>query len=257
MSDDFSQYYTGFVAEHYDRLVPEDETGSQAFFHRLIAEGEGPALELGCGTGRPMLDFIAAGLDVEGLDASLDMLELCRKKARGRGVEARVHHAWMQSFSLDRRFRTIYIPNASFNLLLDDDDVRASLACMASHLEPAGRIAITLECPRDPGERAKDRWFPMRKANDPDRRATIECHGKMRAYDRDAQRFESVLRYREIVDDAVAHEEQRVFTLHWHTREQFVDLATEAGFGSAQVVGLDGAPAPSDATSFIVLATNG
>ena len=29
-----------------------------------------PALEIGCGDGDPLLDLVAAGLDVEGLDAA-------------------------------------------------------------------------------------------------------------------------------------------------------------------------------------------
>jgi ubiquinone/menaquinone biosynthesis C-methylase UbiE len=75
MDPDRSQFYTGFVAECYDLLIPDDEAGSYRFFQQAIeAKGE-PALELGCGTGRPLLGYLEAGLDVEGLDSSADMLE--------------------------------------------------------------------------------------------------------------------------------------------------------------------------------------
>jgi len=37
----------------------------------------GAALELGCGTVRLLLRFVAADLDVEGVDSSSDMLALC------------------------------------------------------------------------------------------------------------------------------------------------------------------------------------
>ena len=62
-------------------LIPADEATSTRFFRRFVMEGRGPSLELACGTGRPMLEFVADGFDVEGLDASQDMLDRCRRKA--------------------------------------------------------------------------------------------------------------------------------------------------------------------------------
>src|SRR4051794_24900290 len=70
-----SQFYTGIVAEIYAPLrsrVPDPEP-----YARFIAASGEPALELGCGTGDPLLDLRARGLDVEGLDASADMLARC------------------------------------------------------------------------------------------------------------------------------------------------------------------------------------
>jgi SAM-dependent methyltransferase len=41
-----------------------------------------PVLELGCGTGRVLLQLAEAGFDVTGVDASAAMLELCRAEAK-------------------------------------------------------------------------------------------------------------------------------------------------------------------------------
>ena len=79
---DPSQFYTGIVAEIYAPLrssVPDVEP-----YTRFIAQSGEPALELGCGTGDPLLDLRARGVDVEGLDASADMLVRCRAEAETR-----------------------------------------------------------------------------------------------------------------------------------------------------------------------------
>ena len=61
-----AEFYTGFIADHYDLLVPEDETRMHGLFRSFIEQDGQPALELACGTGRPLLGFVADGLDVEG-----------------------------------------------------------------------------------------------------------------------------------------------------------------------------------------------
>ena len=68
-----SQFYTGLVADLYETLASEH---ARADHYRPFLDRYGtPALELGCGTGWPLLDLVAGGYDVEGLDASPDMLE--------------------------------------------------------------------------------------------------------------------------------------------------------------------------------------
>ena len=42
------------------------------FFRRYVEAGQ-PALDLACGTGRLLVPFVEAGLDVDGVDVSADM----------------------------------------------------------------------------------------------------------------------------------------------------------------------------------------
>ncbi len=250
---DRSQFYTGFVAKHYDLLVPDDETGSFAYFRRAVETDGGPALELGCGTGRPLLSFVQAGLDVEGLDASADMLAICARKARELGVNIRLHHDHFEFFELERRFRTVYCVNSSFMLLPDDAATRIGLANIYRHLEPGGQVLISLEIPREPEARARDRWRTLRRAKREDG-ATIDCCGRLLRFDPTARVVESTLQYRELRDDQVVHEEEHDFLLHWHTQEQFAGLLREAGFTDARVELTDGSPADADARDFVFVA---
>ena len=61
--------YEGVLADAYDAWLPGDATfADDVVYERLLAEVDGPVLELGCGTGRPLLRWLAAGHDVEGVD---------------------------------------------------------------------------------------------------------------------------------------------------------------------------------------------
>lgn len=69
---DAADFYTGLVAELYEPLrgsVPEPG----AYIDLVRGFGE-PALELGCGGGDPSVALRLAGLDVEGIDSSIDIL---------------------------------------------------------------------------------------------------------------------------------------------------------------------------------------
>ena len=57
-----SEFYTGLVSDMYDALVPY--RAPVAFYAKMIRRGENGSLELGCGTGHPLLDLVEAGLSV-------------------------------------------------------------------------------------------------------------------------------------------------------------------------------------------------
>ena len=102
-----ADFYTGLVAELYEPLrgsVPE-----AAEYLGLIRRFGEPALELGCGGGDPLVELRAAGLDVEGVDSSADILRVCPAKAHRAGVDVVVHHQRMEELDLDRSYRLIFL----------------------------------------------------------------------------------------------------------------------------------------------------
>ncbi len=124
--------YDGLVAEAYDCwLPPERDYEDRAFYRDSIERNGGPALELGCGNGRLLVGYRAAGLDVEGLDSSHDMLEICRSHARAAGVDVTLHLADWTTLALARRYATIYNPAGSFMLIVDTDDALPRTVGMA------------------------------------------------------------------------------------------------------------------------------
>ena len=145
MSDP-SNFYTGLVAELYEPLAG-GISDSNRFIKFVEKHGE-PALEICCGTGLPLLDLVEAGLEVEGVDASKDMLEICEAKASERGLRVTLHHAKMQDFRMLKRFRSAYIANGSITLLPSDDDLRQTLKTIIECLDPGGVVLFDLDIPK-------------------------------------------------------------------------------------------------------------
>jgi len=118
---------------------------------RLLQLG-GPALVLGCGTGRVLFSLASAGIPVDGVDGSPGMLDRARSRAVEMGPEiagrVNLYEADIRTFSLDTRYRVILAP---FNLLMHlhaDQDVLKCLESTAAHLEDDGRLLCDVTNPR-------------------------------------------------------------------------------------------------------------
>ncbi len=241
-----ADFYTGIVARIYRHLrghQPDPEP-----YARFIARSGQPALELGCGDGDPLLDLRALGLDVEGLDASADMLDGCRVRAATRGIEVVLHEATFESMELGRRFRSIYLAGATFNLLPNDDAMYAALERIVAHLEPGGSALVPLFVPTPLEEDAVG----------VQRETTVEDGVVMRfttlAAERDetARRQTTLLRY-ELDDGDGIQSIERPWIVHWVEQERFAEMAERAGFTVSRVIGPSGAPATPDDTTFTFL----
>ena len=117
-TDDPACFYTGLVADLYASLRAVDP--EPATYERFIRRYGEPALELACGDGDPLLELLALGLDVHGLDASADMLARCRARAAAMGLEPTLFLEKMQTMRLPFHYRSIFLAGGSFNLLPDD-----------------------------------------------------------------------------------------------------------------------------------------
>jgi SAM-dependent methyltransferase len=139
------------IAAFYDvdmgRNMPFDDVGCYA---DLAAAADGPALELGCGTGRILLELLRRGIDATGVDASAAMLAELERKAQLLGVAARVHRMDIRELALGCRFALVLCPYSLVTYCLDDDDLRRLLAGVREHLVPGGRLVVDAFVPRPP-----------------------------------------------------------------------------------------------------------
>ncbi len=123
-----------------------------AFFRSYVAAGQ-PALDVGCGSGRLLVPWVAEGLDVDGVDASADMIDACRTAARTAGCEPDLHVQPTHRLDLPRRYRTI-VSCGAFGLGGSRADDTEGLRRLRAHLLPGGVLALDFEV----GDAADDRW---------------------------------------------------------------------------------------------------
>lgn len=241
-----ADFYTGLVAELYRHL--RSETFDPEPYATFIERSGEPALELGCGDGDPILDLRERGLPVEGLDSSADMLERCRVAAAGRGLDVVLHHATFEAMDLGRRYRSIYLAGATFNLLPDDESAERALERIAAHLEPGGSALIPLFVPQRPGESTVGSVTEHVADDGSVMSVTVTDFARD-----EGRRIQSMgLRYK-LNDAGTVRTTEREWILHWFDREMFTAMAERAGLTVVRVVTEEDAPATTHDTAFTFL----
>jgi SAM-dependent methyltransferase len=104
--------------------------------------GDGPVLDLGCGTGRVALDLAEHGVPVVGIDLDEVLLEELRRRAGELPVETVC--ADVRDFDLGRRFPVVLAPMQTVQLLGGPAGRAGFLRCAKAHLEPGGIFAIAV-----------------------------------------------------------------------------------------------------------------
>lgn len=237
-------FYSGLIASLYTplRSFPPDADYPARFIER---HGQ-PALELGCGTGDPILELRRRGFDVDGIDASADMLAICQDRATALGLVVDVREQRMESFEMGRAYSSIFLAGPTFNVLPDDMTARATLGRIAAHLTSDGVAMIPLFVPDDVSPEAIGEW----KSGTDTGGRSIRVATIAAWRDEAARTQTSKLRYerRDGANDEVV---ERDFVLHWYSQEQFRALAVDAGLNVARVIG------EADASAFVFWLTKG
>ena len=107
MNEQPQTWHYGLVAQYWAEFQVEGP--EIAYFQKLIEKVGQPALDVACGTGRLLLPYLRAGLDVDGCDISPDMLALCAEKARLEGFSPRLYPQAMHELDLPRTYQTIFV----------------------------------------------------------------------------------------------------------------------------------------------------
>lgn len=237
-----SLFYTGLVAELYAPL--RSTTSDAEPYARFIAACGEPVLELGCGDGDPLLELRARGIDVEGLDASPDMLDRCRSAAAERGLDVVLHQQPMETMDLPGRYRSIFLAGPTFNLLADDAAATSALQRVRLHLAEGGSALIPLFIP---AETYSGVGQPREVRGDDGSLLRITTI----SLDRDeASRTQTAMLRYERQTGATTDVVERPWVLHWHTQAGFRELAQGAGLHTAAVLDPAGGPATEAADVF-------
>lgn len=160
--------YGGLKALTWDLLRGDcSNWPDRVFYLDAIRRYGEPALDVGCGTGRLVLDYLATGVDLDGVDNSPEMLAICREKARSLGLEPQLYQQRMEALSLARRYRTIFVPSSSFQLVTKPADARETMRRFFEHLLPGGVLVMPfmrLWPSRMPEHDRWSDWFPAGSA---------------------------------------------------------------------------------------------
>jgi SAM-dependent methyltransferase len=135
-----------FYATDMGQSMPFDDVG---YYAGLATAYPGQVLELGCGSGRILIELLARGIDIVGADRSLPMLEQCRSDAAVRALTPRLLQMDLRAFALHSPFSLILAPYSLITYLTDDSDVDQFIAGAVKRLAPGGALVLDAFVPRD------------------------------------------------------------------------------------------------------------
>jgi ubiquinone/menaquinone biosynthesis C-methylase UbiE len=230
--------YRGLIASSWDFLRGDPEKfEDRLFFLEVVRKFGEPALDVGCGTGRLLLELRSKGADIDGLDCSPDMLGICREKADELGLEVSLYAQKMETMDLPRRYKTVIIPSSSFQLIPDLTDATRALERLHDHLLPGGALVFSIWSIKDGWDGKWNDWGLVAEKDGFDDGIGIRRWGRS-MHDPTTQLRHTESRYELVMGDEVIYAE-----LHRQSPEfrnykldQILEMMRAAGFDSLQAL---------------------
>lgn len=222
--------YKGLMAEAWDVLRGDTSNWADRHFYLNIIQKYGqPVLDVGCGTGRLLLDYLQQGVDIDGVDNSPEMLAICQQKADELNLKPKLYEQYLENLELPRKYQTILVPSSSLQLITDSEVVERAMKRLYAHLLPNGILVASIMTLWSAGEPLETEW---------EKTAVREIDGvKFRRVAR--SRFDPVSEcehtedlYEKMINDKVVMKEkhQRSPATRSYNHSQVKELVKKTGF---------------------------
>ena len=232
MSTDAINRYGAIAAEIYDIDKPFFARPDTAFHLARFEGSDRSILEPACGSGRTLVPFLKAGLEVTGFDPSPEMLNRCRTRCEEAGFAPDLSQQRYEDFAYDRTFGAILVPLGSFTLIDDFGAAMAVLRRFHAHLEPQGVLVLDIEglSALSPPPADRRRWTA---ANGD----LLTCEGVRTRTDWSRQRAETTYRYERWREQTLIETQIDVMAQRYWGLDEFRLALGAAGFGEVSVCG--------------------
>lgn len=219
--------YGKLCTQVYDLSKPEPPVDAFNFYLNQAKSTGGTVLELMCGSGRFLIPLMEQGIDIDGSDASPDMLQACRAKCVQKGLEPVLYEQLIEETTLPKKYRLIFIAGCSFILVTDKQAVRTSLRKIYEHLLPVGRLVIEIETPRAVGNLGVWTGFWVVRPDG----ATI-AFNSLASYNPTEKIEQAIHKYELFENGRLTATELERFAMRFYETDEFTDLLKEAGFAN-------------------------
>ena len=236
MNEQEYEYY-GLMATTWDLFRGDTSEWEDKFFYlNLIGQYGQPVLDVGCGTGRLVLDYLSQGLDVDGIDNSPDMLAICQEKADQLGLTPNLYQQKMESLNLPRKYQTIIVPSSSFQLVTDLDLAKKAMKHFYDHLEFGGVLVMPFMVMWQPGDPMQMDWTLISEVPRPEE-GTVVRRWLKNWYDVENQLEHTEDRYEIMRDGEVITSEYHQWSpaTRWYSQGQATQLYQDVGLTNIQV----------------------
>jgi SAM-dependent methyltransferase len=236
-------WHHGLVAEWWTNF---NTHGPEIEYFRRHIENAQPALDAGCGTGRLLVPWLRAGLDVDGCDISADMVAFCRERADREGFDPTLFVQPLHKLDPPRRYRSVVVCGA-LGLGSTRAQDQEALRRVHAALEPGGTLLLDNQVPYSNAS-TWARWAKPGRAELPTgfspeepewRRAEdgseYALQARILALDPLDQSAQLLMRARKRVGGEIAGEEDHRLSLHYYFRDELLLMLERAGFSSIRI----------------------
>jgi SAM-dependent methyltransferase len=239
-------WHYGLIAQWWAEFNDDFRPHEIPYFQRYVERGQ-PALDVACGTGRLLIPYLRAGLDVDGCDVSADMVELCREKAEREGLSPTLWVQPMHELEPPRRYRTIYVCGA-FGLGSDREQDAEALRRFHEYLEPGGTLLLDVQVPyasaddwkywlKDERRSLPQEAKPPRERRPASDGSELGLSGRLVDFDPLEQRVTTEMRAERWRDGELEAEETRLLTIGLYFKNELLLMFERAGFTDVAVQG--------------------
>lgn len=227
-------YYGELCTAVYDltKKVGQSLNGDLEYYCNRLKHCEGRILEAMVGSGRIIIPLLEAGLTVDGVDYSPEMLSSCRQRCEERGLKVNLYESNLQELALPNKYEAIIIPGGSFLLIEKREESISALKRLYDHLEPGGRLILDLFLPDNKFEGnafggASTFYLPNGDI--------ITMEGKLVEADLFNQYKVSYLKYEKWRNGTLIQTELQRFALRWYGIEEFRLVLEDIGFSDVVI----------------------
>lgn len=256
-------WHYGLVATWWSEFNDDFRPHEVPYFRRYIEDAGQPALDVACGTGRLLLPYLRAGLDVDGCDVSPDMIELCREKAAREGLTPSLLVQAMHELDPPRHYRTLVVCGAFGLGSTRERDVEA-LRRFHECLEPGGTLLLDIEVPyadskqwsfwvRDERARLPEAAQPPRERRAASDGAEYALRSRVVELDPLSQRVTLAIHAERWRDGVLETEEDHSLHICVYFPNELLLLLERAGFTDVTVQGDHNDRAATNDDDFVVL----
>ncbi len=234
MSTPNYEYY-GLMVKYWDLLRGDtSDWDDRLFYLDLIKKYGQPVLDIGCASGRLILDYLSQGIDIDGVDISPEMIALCKQNAERKGLKPNLYVESMTELNLPRKYKTILVPSSSIQLLLEPGLPLQAMQCIHDHLESGGAVVAPFMTLWKEGNPLQGEF--TQEAMRPEDGAIIRRTGWYR-FDPETQMDESHDTWEVIQDGQVIESEvhEQAPATRSYTQAEAIALFEQAGFKDIQV----------------------
>jgi SAM-dependent methyltransferase len=208
-----STWHHGLVADYWAAVnldAPELE-----LYRRHLRS---PVLDAGCGAGRLLVPLREEGFDVDGCDASGDMIDRCRQRAQ----DATLWVCPLHQLNPPRRYRAVICSGVVGLGSTREQDIQA-LSQLHDALLPGGTLVLD-------NEEKRFQWHPG-DWNEP-QPGEISLRSRVDAVDEDDRCVHLTIR----AETSDGRREEHTLTMRQWYRHELVPLLHDAGFSTVDVI---------------------